>query len=189
MTPYRATDSRGESLCWPPHLPYNGRMTSRPQFSLRMLMFVMVMVCLAAATATPLPRPSPMSLPPDAAGGGGAGWEEYGFAIHAQSWLRLAACIAFPAVFTAGANVRRGYLKTFCLGAILPSAMPLWLVCCAVSTSLFAEFRFDEVIESYAVNAYVLAKLIAFFWVCAPCVGLACVFFRWFLRVGNARVA
>lgn len=145
-------------------------MTSRPQFSLRMLLFVMLMVCLAAATFH--------RAPPKEWHGGEQEWEELGLAVHVQSWLRLAACVVFPAALVAAAVARGGYSRVFCLGALLPAAIPLVLVSYATPepSGVLAD-DFDHV----SVLSHMLAERIAALWLCAPCVGFVCVIVRWFL--------
>ncbi|HQU47327.1 MAG TPA: hypothetical protein PK867_31280, partial [Pirellulales bacterium] len=174
----------------PPRLPYNARMPSRPQFSLRMLLFVMAMVCLAAATIAPLrppPRPLPPMLPGGGGGGGGWEWEDLGFAIHAQAWLRLAACVVFPAVVVASAVARGAYTRTFCLGALLPAAIPLVLVSLDFSVANDIELIdgrvAEEAIQDLGKESYGLAERITTLWACIPCMGLTGVLARWLLRM------
>lgn len=151
------------------HLAYNGRMPSRPQFSLRVLLFVMAMVCLAAAT---LHR-----APPKDWYGGDQQWVELGFAVHVQAWLRLAGCVVFPAALVAAAVARGGYSRTFCLGALLPAGVPLLLVLYGTAGVL----ELADVFPGYGVLSHMLSERIGSLWLCAPCVGFVCVVVRWFL--------
>ncbi|MGH7136686.1 MAG: hypothetical protein ACREHD_13165, partial [Pirellulales bacterium] len=156
-----------------PHAPYNGRMLSRPQFSLRVLLFVTAMVCLAAAT---LHR-----APPKDWYGGDQQWGELGFAVHVQAWLRLAACVVFPAALIAAAAARGGYSRAFCLGALLPAGVPLLLVLYGTAGIL----EFTNVFRGYAVLSHMLSERIGALWLCAPCVGFVCVVIRWFLSMSR----
>src|SRR5689334_11913924 len=90
--------------------PYNGRMPSRMQFSLRTMLFVVVMVCLVVATVSPVP----------------AGQQ---IAASAQTLLRAALCVAVPAMFATGAIHSRGYRRTFFVGGLFPAVTALVIVC------------------------------------------------------------
>ncbi|HET6880431.1 MAG TPA: hypothetical protein VFI31_09765 [Pirellulales bacterium] len=141
-------------------------MSSRPQFSLRTLLFVMLMVCLAAAT---LHRAPPFEWV-----NGDQLWDELGLAVRVQAWLRLAACVVFPAALVAAAVAGGGYRRAFCLGSLLPAAIPLVLLSCA-SAEQRGELAYIGVIS------HMLSERIAALWVCAPCVGFVCVVVRWFV--------
>lgn len=145
-------------------------MTSRPQFSLRLLLLVMLIVCLAAAT---LHR-----APPKDWNGGDQEWEELGRAVHVQSWLRLAACVVFPAAIIAAAAARGGYSRAFCLGALLPVALPLVLMAYALGDR---GVLLPGNVGYMSVISHMLSERIAALWLCAPCVGFVCVVVRWFL--------
>jgi hypothetical protein len=145
-------------------------MPSRPQFSLRMLLFVMVMVCLAAATLHRAP-------PPDWHGSDQE-WEDLGFAVHVQSWLRLAACVVFPAALVAAAVARGGYSRALCLGALLPAAIPMVLVTYDLGP---INGGWADAFTYLAVMSYMLSERIAALWLCMPCIGFICVLACWLL--------
>lgn len=145
-------------------------MASRPQFSLRTLLLVMLMVCLAAATFH--------RAPPKDWYGGEQEWKELGLAVHVQAWLRLATCVVFPAALVAAAVAYGGSSRAFCLGALLPAAMPLVLVAYALGDRdvlIAGAFGYVSVIS------HVLSERIAALWLCAPCVGFVCLVARWWL--------
>ena len=151
-------------------------MSSRPQFSLRLMLFVTAMVCLAAATA----RLSPS----DAS-------STQRVAVQLQSYLRLAECLLFPAILTAWAVAKGGRSRTFCLGAILPAAMPMILVCfysSALRHNPFTE-RPASVMEELSMVSFFWVERITAFWVCALLAGISAVFFRWFLPTGEVHSA
>ncbi|HEX7380251.1 MAG TPA: hypothetical protein VF278_24255 [Pirellulales bacterium] len=81
-------------------------MTSRPQFSLRMLLVVTTLVCLAAAT---------VNEPP----------ENEQLLRGALALLRAALCVTFSAALTLGAMRADGYLKSFYIGGAVAAALPL----------------------------------------------------------------
>lgn len=146
-------------------------MPSRPQFSLSLLLFVTAMVCLAAATFH--------RAPPKEWLGGDEQWEELGFAVHVQARLRLAVCVVFPSALVAAAVARGGYGRAFCLGALLPAAIPLVLVS---STAVY--LRGGAVVEVFmylSVVSHMLSERIAALWLSMPCVGFVRVVADWFL--------
>jgi hypothetical protein len=151
-------------------------MSSRPQFSLRTLLFVMLMVCLAAATLH--------HAPPKEWNGSEQEWEELGLAVHVQAWLRLAACIVFPAALVAAAVASGGYSRTFCLGALLPASVPL-LVVSSISTDLSSlnGGALADVFAYLGVISHMLSERIAALWLCMPCIGFICVLVCWLLPV------
>jgi hypothetical protein len=158
--------ARRFNLNRPPHLPYNALMPSRPQFSLRMLLFVVVIVCLAAATLSPLP----------------AGQE---IASYAQILLRAMLCIALPAMLTTGAIHERGYRRTFFVGALFPTATALLTVCVGIAgqwdTIIYGPSEMLSLWQSTQGRAWFIAGL----WAFAPVCGLVCVFFHWVFQLGT----
>lgn len=153
-------------------------MLARPQFSLRTLLFVTAVVCLAAAAVAPLsPPPKP----------DGWGWEDLGFAIHAQALVRLSACTLFPAMVTAGIFSRHRPLRTFCIAAFPPMALPLILICFnAAITLMYAPvIRFNDSIKPFQAAAWGWKDRIAGLWMCAPCIGFSGLCFRWILALDD----
>jgi hypothetical protein len=143
-------------------------MPSRPQFSLRMLLMIALLVCLAATTAR---------LPV-----GEADTTER-IAVRIQAYLRLAECLLFPAILTAWAVARGGWERTFCIGAVLPAAMPMALVCYYARTlrqNLFAEIP-ASILEEFNWYSFWFTERITALWVGALLAGLGAVLFRWFL--------
>lgn len=148
-----------------------GRMSSRPQFSLRVLLFAAVMVCLAAATV-PAPRE-----------GGGLPQDQL-LARRTHAVVRLALCVVFPAMLVGGSVVRTGYARTFWLGGILPALVPFLL---ASSDAFEVAYYSDEgigpadVVQSFEMASYALV------WALAPSIGLAGVLFHWLLKPAYPR--
>lgn len=140
-----------------------------------MLLFAIGALCFAAAIAAPI------SPPPKA---GGWGWDDLGFAIHAQAFLRLAGCVVFPAMFAAGALASRGYARAFCLGSMLPAIMPLALVCSSVSWDKVPT-GFIKAVDPFQQWIWAFSGQIVRLWAAAPCVGLACIVASWLLRLGD----
>lgn len=148
-----------------------GRMSSRPQFSLRLLLFAGVMVCLAAATV-PAPRK-----------GGGLPQGQL-LARRTHAVVRLALCVVFPAMLVGGSVVRTGYARTFCLGGILPALVPFLLA----SSDAFEVAYYSaegigpaDVVQSFEMASYALV------WALVPSIGLTGVLFHWLLRPAYPR--
>lgn len=154
---------------------YNRDGNARPQFSLSTLLLATGVVCFAAAIAAPI-RPPPRP--------GGWGWEDLGFAIHAQAPMRLAGCVVFPAMFAAGALAGRGHARAFCLGGGLPAAMPLVLAFCSVPWKRVPA-GFAAAVGPFQEWIWAFAGQMLTLWAAAPCVGLACVVASWLLRLGG----
>lgn len=153
-----------------------------------MLLFVVVMVCLSAATMTPH-RPPPrrmLLLWPGGAVGGGLDWKDLGFALQAQAWLRLAACVMLPAAFLAATVAKDGYSRSFCLGALLPAAMPLLLISLNDDRGFTATInrgRPVEALQLLGVMSDGFRERVGIFWFCMPILGLSAVLVHWLLRL------
>ncbi len=153
-------------------------MRAGPQFSLRTLLFVTAVVCLAAAASARIELPST----PD-----GGGWDDLGLAIRIQTLVRLAACIAFPTMTAAGAFSRNRAIRAFCIGATLPAALPLMLVCVTDADSLRypGPGGIRDAMTEFQKSALGLRNRIVSLWACALCIGFISVIFRWFLNLGD----
>jgi hypothetical protein len=148
---------------------YNGRMPSRPQFSLRMLMFVVVIVCLAAATVSPVP----------------AGQQ---IAAIAQTLLRAALCVAFPAMLATGAIHARGYRRTFFVGGLFPAVTALVIVCLGIASqwNMPAGWNVASGMVDLWGTTDARASFLVGLWAFVPISGLVCVFTQWLLGLGAA---
>ncbi|HVA46474.1 MAG TPA: hypothetical protein VNH11_08880 [Pirellulales bacterium] len=150
-------------------------MPSRPQFSLRVLLFVTLMVCLAAAT---------LSEPP----------AERTLANHVQGSLRIALCVALPAMLVAGAAQRGGYARSFCIGGLFPALAGLALVCTGSNAYLA---NVDEYLEHLGNRGWPvilgglwkslpgMRHVIALTWILIPCSGCATVFLHRLFRLNE----
>lgn len=154
-----------------PHAPYNDRMPSRPQFSLRTLLLVTVMVCLAAAT---------LNEPPDA--------ERAPRGM--QALLRAALCVAFSAALVVAAMHSDGYMKTFYMGGCAAAALPLLVLVETLSGSFdrwdsgpsFFDFFMLSNKETSPYRWW-FAKL----WASVPVFGLAAIGFDWLFQLSAQR--
>lgn len=133
-------------------------MLSRPQFSLRMLLFVVVTVCLAAATLSPTDYPAPGSL-----FRGLTIPETMSMAAHAQGALRVVMCVALPATLIAGALQPRRHQQTFCIGALFPALAGMTVV---VLRCHFALDGLNKYLQAYG-NRGILMSL-DFLWKSLP---------------------
>lgn len=137
-------------------------MNSRPQFSLRMLLFGMVIVCVAAATVTELP-------------------EERYLGRHIQTAMSVVLSVILPAIFTAGAISSRGYAQSLWIGGLFPALESLMMV-----TVIIHKADYPMAPEGIADVWRTLSRnrlLIAVAWAMIPGVSLLCLFVRWLLRL------
>jgi hypothetical protein len=152
-----------------PHSPYNARMASRPQFSLRMLLFVAVMVCLAAATVNEPPVNRKL-------------------VANAQALLRVVLGTMFPAMLVAGAIRAKGYFRTFFIGGLFAALAPSTMAC------FLAYFHFGNASEVglrstlkeswQELTQY--RQIFAISWLFIPVAALACLAFHRVLCLGDA---
>jgi hypothetical protein len=159
---------RGTNLNCLPTPPYNSGMPTRPQFSLRMLLFAVVMVCLAAATVSPLPAGQRV-------------------AAHCQTLFRAMLCVTFPAMLARGSIHARGYLRSFLLGGLFPAAAALLIV----SIGMAGEWRVTSYDTPEMLNLWrttqAHSSFIAGLWAFMPISGLLCVCFHWLFQRGESK--
>lgn len=155
-------------LNWPPNAPYNGRMPSRPQFSLRMLFFMTAMVCLASATVAELP-------------------EEQTSATAAQDVLRVVLCIVFPAMFLAQAIAKRGYERTMYLGGLFAASIPLLRAFATLYGRIASEplQTFSQQLFLFPGALWLDRRAFAVMWALIPCASLICFLVHWLWRRGE----
>lgn len=106
-------------------------MPSRPQFSLRMLLLFVVMASLIAATVAPTETAAPATIAFYREGP-----QSMSLGAHVQGALRLAMCVALPAMIIAGLVQPRRHVRTFCVGALFPALAALTIVCLRIDFSL-----------------------------------------------------
>ena len=136
-------------------------MSSRPQFSLRVLFFIIAVVGLAAATVAPVR-------------------DDNEVAKNAQAALTLTLCVAFPAMFTAASIQTEGYFKTFCIGNLFPALTAL----CVLSLGLAMGWcGILSPSGDFGTHIRGLASFTIRMWAAMPACGLLCVFFHWLLRI------
>jgi hypothetical protein len=140
-------------------------MSARPQFSLRWLMFVMALLGMAAATIVELP-------------------EEKKLAFVTQGLVRVALCVAFPAMLLAGAVSARGYVRSMCIGGFVAAAVPLVTVFAAVYGAFAHLFlkTFAQRLHDIFLGLWFLRRLLAVLWALIPCASFACLSLHWLWR-------
>ena len=139
-------------------------------------MFVTTLVCLAAATV--------VSLRDD--------WQ---FAKNVQTVMSLALCVTFPAMLAGGVMQARGYARTCFIAALVPTLVPLVMVCDCVWVAVLDIHYFQKNgVQWSPVPPIKLWKALsalrqpsAVLWAMTPCSCIASLCLHWLLRFEGRR--